>query len=87
LRYKKGLNNKLIRIRREIYRKFVSDLAKKYSICGIEDFDLRRKLSRGQVTKWGKRFWSPSPPTMKAWPISPRVNSPKNNDPDLIGPL
>jgi hypothetical protein len=24
---------------------------------------------------------------MKAWPISPRVNSPKNNDPDLIRPL
>jgi len=42
LRYKKGLNDKLIRIRREIYREFVSDLAKKYSICGIKDFDLRQ---------------------------------------------
>ena len=31
-----------IRIRREIYREFVSDLAKKYSICGIKDFDLRQ---------------------------------------------
>ena len=42
LRYKKGLNDKLIRIRREIYREFVSDLTKKYSICGIKDFDLRQ---------------------------------------------
>ena len=42
LRYKKGLNDKLIRIRREIYRKFVSGLTKKYSICGIKDFDLRQ---------------------------------------------
>jgi hypothetical protein len=46
LRYKKGLNDKLIRIRREIYRKFVSDLAKKYSICGIEDFDLRQVTTK-----------------------------------------
>jgi hypothetical protein len=46
LRYKKGFNDKLIRIRREIYRKFVSDLAKKYSICGIEDFDLRQVTTK-----------------------------------------
>jgi hypothetical protein len=55
LRYKKGLNNKLIRIRREIYRKFVSDLAKKYSICGIEDFDLRQVTTKDQapeLVKW-----------------------------------
>jgi carbamoylphosphate synthase small subunit len=50
LRYKKGLNNKLIRIRREIYRKFVSDLAKKYSICGIEDFDLRQVTTKIRLT-------------------------------------
>jgi Putative transposase DNA-binding domain len=55
LRYKKGLNDKLIRIRREIYRKFVSDLAKKYSICGIEDFDLRQVTTKDQaheLVKW-----------------------------------
>ena len=55
LRYKKGLNDKLIRIRREIYRKFVSELAKKYSICGIEDFDLRQiatKSQAHQLVKW-----------------------------------
>jgi hypothetical protein len=40
-RYKKGLQDKLMRGRREVYRKFVSELARKYSICGIEDFDLR----------------------------------------------
>jgi Putative transposase DNA-binding domain len=55
LRYKKGLNDKLIRIRREIYRKFVSELAKKYSICGIEDFDLRQVTTKSQapeLVKW-----------------------------------
>ena len=55
LRYKKGLSDKLIRIRREIYRKFVSDLAKKYSICGIEDFDLRQVTTKDQaheLVKW-----------------------------------
>jgi hypothetical protein len=55
LRYKKGLNDKLIRIRREIYRKFVSELAKKYSICGIEDIDLRQiatKSQAHQLVKW-----------------------------------
>jgi hypothetical protein len=49
LRYKKGLNDKLIRIRREIYRKFVSELAKKYSICGIEDFDLRQVATKSKA--------------------------------------
>jgi putative SOS response-associated peptidase YedK len=24
---------------------------------------------------------------MKMWPISPRVNSPKNNDPDILTPI
>jgi hypothetical protein len=24
---------------------------------------------------------------MKAWPVSPRVNSPKNNDPEIIVPI
>ena len=55
LRYKKGLNDKLIRIRREIYRKFVSELAQKYSICGIEDFDLRQVATKSQaheLVKW-----------------------------------
>jgi len=36
----------------------------------------------------GKEVLVPFPAdTMRAWPISPRVNSPKNNDPDLIRPL
>ena len=55
LRYKKGLSDRLIRIRREIYRKFVSDLAKKCSICGIEDFDLRQVTTKDQaheLVKW-----------------------------------
>ena len=55
LRYKKGLNDRLIRIRREIYRKFVSELAKKYSICGVEDFDLRQVATKDQaheLVKW-----------------------------------
>jgi Putative transposase DNA-binding domain len=55
LRYKKGLQDKLMRGRREIYRKFVSDLAKKYSICGIEDFDLRQVTTKDQaheLVKW-----------------------------------
>jgi Putative transposase DNA-binding domain len=59
LRYKKGLQDKLSRIRREIYRKFVSELAKKYSICGIEDFDLRQVTTKDltkdqahELVKW-----------------------------------
>ena len=24
---------------------------------------------------------------MKAWPVSPRVNSPKNNDPEIVAPI
>ena len=35
-----------MRGRREIYRKFVSEMAKKYSICGIEDFDLRQVTTK-----------------------------------------
>lgn len=46
LRYKKGLQDKLMRGRREVYRKFVSELARKYSICGIEDFDLRHVTTK-----------------------------------------
>src|SRR6516162_1324780 len=55
LRYKKGLQDKLMRGRREIYRKFVSELAKKYSVCGIEDFDLRQVTTKDQaheLVKW-----------------------------------
>ncbi len=59
LRYKKGLQDKLMRGRREIYRKFVSELAKKYSICGIEDFDLRQVTTKDptkdqahELVKW-----------------------------------
>jgi hypothetical protein len=36
----------------------------------------------------GKEVLVPFPAdAMRAWPISPRVNSPKNNDPDLIRPF
>jgi putative SOS response-associated peptidase YedK len=35
----------------------------------------------------GKEVSGPFPAdAMPAWPISPRVNSPKNDDPDLIKP-
>jgi Putative transposase DNA-binding domain len=49
-RYQKGLHGRLLRSRREIYRKFVAELAAKYSICGVEDFDLR-KIHRKDLTK------------------------------------
>jgi hypothetical protein len=59
LRYKKGLQDKLMRGRREIYRKFVSELARKYSICGIEDFDLGQATTKDptkdqahELVKW-----------------------------------
>jgi putative SOS response-associated peptidase YedK len=36
----------------------------------------------------GKEVLVPFPGSaMRAWPISPRVNSPKNNDPDLLSPV
>jgi putative SOS response-associated peptidase YedK len=36
----------------------------------------------------GKEILVPFPAElMKAWPISPRVNSPKNNDPEIIAPI
>jgi putative SOS response-associated peptidase YedK len=36
----------------------------------------------------GKEILIPFPADrMKAWPISPRVNSPKNNDADIIAPI
>jgi len=36
----------------------------------------------------GKEILIPFPADrMKAWPISPRVNSPKNNDPDILTPI
>ncbi len=50
LRYQRGLQDPLIRSRREIYRKFVAELSRKYSICGIEDFDLRQ-VTRKDNTK------------------------------------
>jgi len=36
----------------------------------------------------GKEVLVPYPADrMKAWPVSPRVNSPKNNDPEIIVPI
>ena len=36
----------------------------------------------------GKEVLVPFPgAAMRAWPISPRVNSPKNNDADLLVPV
>ena len=36
----------------------------------------------------GKEILVPHPADrMKAWPVSPRVNSPKNNDPEIIVPI
>ncbi len=41
LRYERGFHQSLNRARRDLYRNFVSELVKTYSICGIEEFDLR----------------------------------------------
>jgi putative SOS response-associated peptidase YedK len=36
----------------------------------------------------GKKVLVPFPADrMKAWPVSPRVNSPKNNDPEIVTPI
>jgi putative SOS response-associated peptidase YedK len=36
----------------------------------------------------GKEVLVPYPmDRMKAWPVSPRMNSPKNNDPEIIVPI
>ena len=36
----------------------------------------------------GKEILVPFPADrMRAWPISPRINSPKNDDPAVIGPI
>jgi hypothetical protein len=38
--------------------------------------------------KPGKEVLVPFPTDgMRTWPISPRVNSPRNNDPDLLEPI
>lgn len=59
LRWKKGLNDHLMRSRRERYRQFVCELSKKYSVCRLEDFDLRnvtkKDIAKNQVhdlVKW-----------------------------------
>jgi putative SOS response-associated peptidase YedK len=42
----------------------------------------------GWTGKAGKEILVPVPADrMKAWPINARVNSPKNNDPDIIVPI
>jgi hypothetical protein len=59
LRWKKGLHGHLMRNRKDVYRNFVCALSKKYSICGIEDFDLRDVTEKDiakdqvhQIIKW-----------------------------------
>jgi putative SOS response-associated peptidase YedK len=43
---------------------------------------------RGYRVKPEKRSWFPFPADrMKAWPVDARVNSPKNNDPQIIVPI
>jgi putative SOS response-associated peptidase YedK len=40
------------------------------------------------LSNHGKEVLVPFPAAaMRAWPISPSVNSPKNNDPDLLVPV
>jgi hypothetical protein len=44
-----------------------------------------RECSSWLTNQAGKEVLVPFPDAaMRAWPISPRVNSPKNNDPDLL---
>ena len=59
LRYERGLRQSLDRARRDLYRNFVSELAKTYSICGIEEFDLR-KFTRKDAAK-------DAPPDLAKW--------------------
>jgi hypothetical protein len=43
---------------------------------------------RGYPGEAGKEIFVPYPAgRMKAWPVSSRVNSPKNNDPEIIVPV
>jgi Putative transposase DNA-binding domain len=59
LRYERGLRQSLNRARRDLYRNFVSELAKTYSICGIEEFDLRT-FTRKDAAK-------DAPPDLAKW--------------------
>jgi hypothetical protein len=59
LRYERGLRQSLNRARRDLYRNFVSELAKTYSICGIEEFDLRT-FARNDAAKH-------APPDLAKW--------------------
>jgi Putative transposase DNA-binding domain len=72
IRYKSGLEDRLIRQRTEIYRRFANELGKKYSVGAMEDFDLR-KVSRNsdetnlvtKAAKWQQKLAAIS--TLKAW--------------------
>ncbi len=59
LRYERGFHQSLNQTRRDLYRNFVSQLAKTYSICGIEEFDLR-KFTRKDAAK-------DTPPDLVKW--------------------
>ena len=59
LRYERGFRQSLNRARRDLYRNFVSELAKTYSICGIEEFDLRT-FARNDAAKH-------APPDLAKW--------------------
>ena len=54
-------------------------------------FGITRSAPRKSTTtlgEAGKEVLVPYPADrMKAWPVSPRVNSPKNNDPEIIVPI
>ena len=60
----------------------VHDIRGCQSSCG------RRSAMRGYLGEAGKEILVPIPADkMKAWPISPRVNCPKNNDPGILEPI
>jgi hypothetical protein len=50
VRYKDGIGSRLIRQRQELYRCWVAELARRYTVAGIIDFDLRQ-VSEHDVTK------------------------------------
>ena len=69
-----------------------SSLANQTSLCGkstpgCPQYYRKSTTMLGYRVKPGKEVLVPFPADrMKAWPIDARMNSPKNNDPDILRP-
>jgi hypothetical protein len=50
LRFRRGLHENTLRARREIYRKFVAQMATRYAYCLFKDYDMR-PMSRKNLTR------------------------------------